>query len=337
MPIRRRRDGWQVDVRVHGERVRRTVDTKALAIELEAKLREDAQRARHGLRQRRTLADALAEYLSTSAPALRSYASLLYVARVVRPFLGRPIDRIADAAADIIRDGQAHERKPATVNRHLALLRRLGNLALVWGWTDTPVGKRVQMLPERNERHVYLTGEQVMEIACQCVTEGARDAVMLAAFTGLRRGELLALRAEDWREGALWLSTSKSGRPRGVPVPMSVRDVCARLPLRTTAVALRRDFHQARVKAGLPGVRFHDLRHTYASWLVQNGVDLRIVKDLMGHSTMQMTSRYAHLEDKQLARAVKKISPKRGDHVVTAPRQKTAAKSKKPAKKRAIK
>jgi integrase len=335
MPIRRRRDGWQVDVRVHGERVRRTVDTKATAIELEAKLRDDAARSRLGLSPRRTLADALAEYLTTSAPALRSFASLLYVARVVRPFLNRPIDRIADAAADIIRDGRAHDRKPATINRHLALLRRLGSLALMWGWTDTPVGKRVVLLPERNERHVYLTVEQVAALAAACATDGARDAVLLAAYTGLRRGELLALTPAAWRDGALWLATSKSGRPRRVPVPPQAQDVCARLPLKTTAVHLRMDFEQARAAVGLTGVRFHDLRHTYASLLIQAGVDLRAVKDLMGHSTMQMTSRYAHLEDKHLTRAVKKISPKRGDHLVTTSRQKPAPKSKKPAKKRA--
>lgn len=337
MPIRKRGAGWQVDVRIGGRRARQTVATKALAIELEAKWREDAQRTRAGLEPRRTLADALAEYLTTSAPALRSYDSLLYVARVVRPYLNRPLDRIGDAAAELIRDGRAAGRKPATINRHLALLRRLGNLALVWGWTDTPVGKRVQLLPERNERHVYLTPEQVEALAAACDTDGARDAIRLAAYTGLRRGELLALRAQDWRDGALWLATSKSGRPRRVPVPPSLHDVCKRLPLRTTAAYLRGDFERARAAVGLPGVRFHDLRHTYASLLVQAGVDLRAVKDLMGHSTMQMTSRYAHLEDKHLARAVKKIQPKRGDHAVTTPSQNATAKSRNPRKKRASK
>jgi integrase len=335
MPIRRRRGGWQVDVRVDGQRVRRTADTKEQAIELERKLRDDAARSRLGLSPNRTLADALAEYLTTSAPALRSYESLLYVARVVRPFLDRPIDRIADAAADITRDGRAAGRKPATINRHLALLRRLGNLALIWGWTDTPVGKRVVLMPERNERHVYLTAEQVEALAAACATEGARDAVMLAAYTGLRRGELLALTPSAWRDGALWLATSKSGRPRRVPVPPFLAPACARLPLKTTAPHLRVDFEQARAAVGLSGVRFHDLRHTYASLLVQAGVDLRAVKDLMGHSTMQMTSRYAHLEDKHLTRAVKKITPKRGDHLVTTPSQKpTTIRRKSPKKAR---
>lgn len=334
MPIRRRRAGWQVDVRVDGSRVRRTATTKEQAIELERQLRDEAARSRLGLKPSYTLADALAQYLTTSAPALRSYESLLYVARVVRPFLDRPIDRIADAAADITRDGRAAGRKPATINRHLALLRRLGNLALIWGWTDVPVGKRVVLMQERNERHVYLSIEQVEELAAACATEGARDAVRLAAYTGLRRGELLALTPSAWRDGALWLATSKSGRPRRVPVPPQVRDICERLPLRTTATHLRDDFERARASLGMGGVRFHDLRHTYASWLIQAGVDLRAVKDLMGHSTMQMTSRYAHLEDKHLTRAVKKISPKRGDHPVTTPSPKRSPRITKATKSR---
>jgi hypothetical protein len=53
------------------------------------------------------------------------------------------LDRISDAASDIIRDGQAQNRAPATVNRHLALLRRLGKLAYQWGWTDKQLGGRV--------------------------------------------------------------------------------------------------------------------------------------------------------------------------------------------------
>lgn len=328
MPIRKRRAGWQVDVRVDGRRTRQTVTTKEIAIELERRLRDDDSRAKAGLQPHRTLADALAEYLTTSATALKTYEDLLYIQRVIRPFLNRPLDRIADAAADIIRAGNAKGRTPARINRHLALLRRIGNLAMVWGWTDTPVGKRVQMLPERNERHVYLTPDQVEALAAACATDGARDAIRLAAYTGLRRGELLALEPSHWRDGALWLATSKSGRPRRVPVPPFIHDICERLPLRTTVNYLRGDFERARLAVGLTDVRFHDLRHTYASLLIQAGVDLRAVKDLMGHSTMQMTSRYAHLEDRHLTKAVKKIQPKRGDHVVTTKRQKRSSKAK---------
>jgi integrase len=325
MAIRKRGDGWQVDVQVGGRRARQTVSTKALAVELERKIREEGERGKHGLRPGYTLEDALAEHLTTSATALRSLDSLLYVAKAIRPHLNRPIERIAEAAAAIIREGNAAGRKPATINRHLALLRRIGNLALVWGWTDTPVGKRVQLLTENNERHLYLSQEQVEALAEKAALEGTRDAIRLAAYTGLRRGELLALTPDAWRDGALWLATSKSGRPRRVPVPPHVHDICDRLPLRTTVKLLASDFRKARVLAGLPQVHFHDLRHTYASWLVQSGAGLLVVKNLLGHSTMQMTSRYAHLEDKQMNKAVSRLKSR--DAPVTRGRQKPAAKT----------
>lgn len=311
MPVRKRGDSWQVDVQVAGRRARQTVSTKATALEIEAKLRRDLERERVGLSPSRTLTHALADYLETSATALRSYHSVTYVAKVIRPFCNRPIDRIADAAADIIRDGQKHGRTPATINRHLALLRRLGNLAFRWGWTDSPLGKRVELLRENQERHVYLTQRQVAAIAAEAAHEGTRDAIWLAATTGLRRGELLALRPEHYRDGALWLATSKSGRPRRVPVPADVRYICERLPLAVTVDSLRKDFSRAREKAGLSGARFHDLRHTFASWAIDAGVDLRLLKDLMGHSTMQMTSRYAHLEDRHHDEAMRKMARKR--------------------------
>ena len=159
--------------------------------------------------------------------------------------------------------------------------------------------------------HVYLNQQQVAEIARHADHEGTRDAIWLAATTGLRRGELLALRPEHYRDGALWLATSKSGRPRRVPVPADARYICDRLPLAVTVVALRKDFNRARRKAGLADVRFHDLRHTFASWAIDAGVDLRLLKDLMGHSTMQMTSRYAHLEDRHHDQAMRRMARKR--------------------------
>lgn len=311
MPIRKRGAGWQVDVQAHGKRARFVVSTKAAAQELERKVRDDLEREAHGLRPNRTLEDALHEYLTTSAKALKSYDSLLYVARVVRPFLNRPLDRISDAAADIVRDGQGMGRAPATVNRHLALLRRLGKLAHLWGWTDKQLGSRVVLMREDNQRHTYLTPEQVSQIAAQADSEAVRDAIWLAATTGLRRSELLALRPQDYRDGALWLATSKSGRPRRVPVPVDAREICERLPLPLDAPALRRGFERARKRAGMEHVRLHDLRHTFASWAIAAGVDLRLLKDLMGHSTMQMTSRYAHLEDRQMTQAVAKMARKR--------------------------
>lgn len=316
MPIRKRGAGWQVDVKVHGRRARQTVATKATAIELEARLREELERDHLGLSPRRTLEDALADYLDGPARALRAYDSLLYKARILRPYLtGRAIEHAPAAAAAIIRDDANLGRAAATTNRTLALLRRLCNLAYQWGWTSANVGQRIKLLPERGERHIYLQPEQVDIVAAWLRTrqrEGEADAVILAAYTGLRRGELLRLEPDDYLDGVLRVAAAKSGKPRLVPVPSPAWDACTRLPLRCTASTLRDWFGQARDDCGLPHVHFHDLRHTYASWLIQAGANMQAVKNLLGHSTMQMTSRYAHLADEHLREAVSKIGSQAG-------------------------
>ncbi|HQR23123.1 MAG TPA: site-specific integrase [Burkholderiaceae bacterium] len=195
------------------------------------------------------------------------------------------------------------EAKPATINRYLSVLRRIGNLAEQWGLLER--APRITLLPERNERHVYLTPAEVQRLAAKCQPE-VGDAVRLAALTGLRRSELLRLRPSDLRDGALLLDArTKSGRPRLVPLPPeALRIARARLPWTIDAYQLRAGFESARKAARLPHVRFHDLRHTYASWLVQSGQSMKAVKDLLGHSTMAMTDRYAHLAAPHLVQAV---------------------------------
>jgi integrase len=310
MPIRRRGGAWQIDVQVGGCRVRRTAQTKKAARELEAQLAERLDRARHGLRIRYTLEEALAAYLGGAARALKDYAGLLSKARLIRASLeGEPLDRAPEVAQRIIADGLASGLTPATINRRLALLRRLCNLAYQWGWLDAPLGTRIKLLAEHQERHVYLTVDEVERLARSCSYPGARDAILLAAYTGLRRGEILALGPGNVRGDLIMLDgNTKNARPRIVPIPDQVQDIAARLPVAITASSLREDFERARTAAKLPHVRFHDLRHSYASWLVQAGADLRIVKELLGHSTIQVTTRYAHLRSEDLISAVGRLA-----------------------------
>lgn len=325
MPIRKRGPGWQVDVKVRGRRARQTVATKALAIELEAKLRDDLQRQRHGLAVRRTLDVCLLEYLEGPARSLKSYESLIHKSRMLRPYLvGRPVEHAPEIAADIVRDDAGAKRAAATTNRTLALLRRLCSLEYITGRTASNIGQRIKLLPERNERHFYLEADKVEELCAWLLErdrQGEADAVKLAAYTGLRRGELFRLGPGDYLDGVLRVSVGKSGKPRLVPVPPPALEVCDRLPLHCTRTTLSEWWQKARVACGVPWVVFHDLRHTYASWLVQAGVDLRVVKELLGHSTMQVTVRYAHLADAQLRHAVSQIGSRQGHKAVKRTRR----------------
>jgi len=134
---------------------------------------------------------------------------------------------------------------------------------------------------------------------------------MLAAYTGLRRGELFRLTKDNLVDGCIVLDAkTKSGRPRVVPVPAEALRIAEILPLPLSDPQLRKEWDKARKRTGFTDIRFHDLRHTYASWLVQAGAPLKAVQDLLGHSTLSMTQRYAHLGTEHLKDAVKLIGKK---------------------------
>jgi integrase len=167
------------------------------------------------------------------------------------------------------------------------------------------------------------------------LAEDAQDAelVRVAAYAGLRLGELIALRWRDvdFTGHALTVSramssgvesSTKSGRVRRVPLPDQAADALDRLSKRGdyTAAdervfcnafgraldgsALRRRFKKARDAAGLRPLRFHDLRHTYGSLLAAGGVDLVTIQAAMGHSALATTSRYLHAKPASAQAAV---------------------------------
>lgn len=167
-----------------------------------------------------------------------------------------------------------------------------------------------------NERHIYLEPAQVAALAAACPNPSAGKFVLLAAYTGLRRGELF--RANDGqaiaRDGLLMLDAkTKNGRPRVIPVPEEIEHIVAEMPLPLSLAQLRKSWDAARIACDVAHVRFHDLRHTYASWLVQAKVPLRTVQELMGHTTVAMTGRYSHLADEHLREAVEMMRSRHGE------------------------
>jgi integrase len=224
---------------------------------------------------------------------------------MLRPHLaGRWVDEAPAVAADYIAATVASLR-PATINQRLAVLRRITRLAYQWQWIAEPVHSRVRLLPPNNERHVYLTREQ-LEALAEAAGEAA-DALRLLAYSGLRVSELYRATRHETPQGTLLLldARTKSGRPRVVPLPPAA----AALPCPPTVdrYRLRLGFEAARAAIGRPDLHLHDLRHTYASWLVQGGASPAQVRDLLGHAHLGVTSRYAHLSRDDLWEAVAKI------------------------------
>lgn len=120
--------------------------------------------------------------------------------------------------------------------------------------------------------------------------------------TGLRKGELLGLTwgRVDLSRGVIRLELTKSGRRREVPMRQAVYDVLASLPDPHEGRVwprgdIRYAFERAVIEARLDNFRFHDTRHHFASWFVMRGESRQALKDIVGHATLNMTMRYAHL------------------------------------------
>lgn len=253
---------------------------------------------------------ALDRWVTSSAQSLRSWAKdLRYRVDTLRTHTaGRPLEALPDVADAIKRQGLAAGVAPATVNRLLAILRRVGNLAERWGWTREPIGRRVDLVPGERPREVYVTPAHVRALAA-AAEPLTRDVILFAALTGLRRSEILRLTPADVRGKAVVVdSRSKSGRARVVPLPAEALAIARRrLPFGISVPLLTKRFKAARQAAGLAHLRLHDLRHAFGTWLAEAGTDGPTIRDVMGHSSLTVTSRYLQSASESARRAVDKL------------------------------
>jgi integrase len=181
----------------------------------------------------------------------------------------------------------------------------------------------VELEKEPQGRLRWLTHEEairLLDASRRSRNPSLVDLVELALFTGMRQGELLNLTWADVdrARGGILLEKTKSGRRREVPLGERAYAVLERRSVSGTPVRLvfgsrswdcfRKGWEAAVGAATLDApLRFHDLRHTLASWAVQRGVTLPELKDLLGHSTLTMVLRYAHLAPENLRAAVARL------------------------------
>lgn len=304
---------WRIRIKRNGREVARYLPpgiTKQQAEETHTNLmREFFDKTTLNKKPRRTIVEALTKYMEDHNGHNKHPENAASNIRALVPFIeGQYLDACG-AVAEAVR-GQS-QWSPATRNRRLALLRRVCNLAFrEWGWLDKPVV--LGLLPERNARDVRLTAGEVRKLARAAgkYLPLAEHWILLAAYTGLRRSELQGLRAADVRQGAIHLGDTKNGRPRIVPVHPRARGSLAVWIMadpRPHPRWLYRQFERACEDCGLDGIHFHDLRHFFASELVNAGVDLHTVGRILGHVDHRSTARYSHLDTSALERAVRRV------------------------------
>jgi integrase len=212
----------------------------------------------------------------------------------------------------------------ATVNRQRATLSRFFTWAIEQGHHPGP--NPVAKLPKFREsqgRTRYLSSEEATRLHF-AAAHHLKPIIMAALYTGGRLSELLSLRWKDvdLQRGVVVFrkETTKSRRERLVPLARDLRLTLASMKVTSPedpifgyrgqgVKSIRTAFELAREKAGLPDLHFHDLRHTYASWYVQNGGDVNRLQKYLGHSNMNLTQRYAHISEEFLRDGVQYFGP----------------------------
>lgn len=308
MPVAKRENGsYQVTVCYGGRTYRKTsrhwtyADAKAYERKWLASVRDAAA----GRQPERLIADALERWLVEHVPRLRSARQTRNHCRALLPYIaGRKIGEIAQTWADV-KAGEAG-KAAATINHKGRILRQIGRAAwLEWGWLDRPPA--VALLTE-TPRERFLSLAEVEALSRAMTTPEGASYVLLAAYTGIRRGHLLRLTRHDLEGDFIRLDRSgKTQRLQMLPLHPKVREIARALPLPIGDRRLREEWSAAREATGIE-CRWHDLRHTCASWLVQAGVPLHTVGEFLGHSSPTMTKRYAHLAPQHLADAIAKLA-----------------------------
>jgi integrase len=227
------------------------------------------------------------------------------------------------------RDELLEERSPATVNRYLAALSKaFSNAVREWHWVQENPVRRVAKETEPQGRVRFLSDDERTALLAAC-RESDLSAlhliVLLALTTGMRRGELLGLRWSDvdLDRRLIVLNKTKNRERRSVPI---VPEVAALLRQHAkvrrfdshfvfpgdgdSPVGIDRAWYAALRKAKVHDFRFHDLRHTAASYLAMSGATTAELAAVLGHKTLAMVKRYAHLSDQHTGALLERMTQK---------------------------
>ena len=226
---------------------------------------------------------------------------------------------------------------PATMNRELCCLKNMLRKAVDWDYLKENPARGITQQRENPPEFEVLTKEEIKKLLNTSVAHQAKDGrandhllpiLVVAIYTGMRRGEIFrltwdAVDFDQGKNGLITIRDSKNGDTRYIPMNSVVRHTLSNHAITTRHISqgkvcswvfhnegqpltdVKKGYHKALERAGITRhIRFHDLRHTFASHLVMEGIDIRTVAKLIGHRDIKMTMRYAHLAPEHLQAAV---------------------------------
>src|SRR6266702_3816614 len=327
--IYRRGHSWCVGFTVNGRRVRETVGPNKKIAEKVLSLRMAQVLENRFFPPSRALGrmpfnEFAQMYLERAVSLMKSIRTERNrVKRWVKDLGMRPIGRITRAEIESWRREKMSRCKPATINRDLSRLRHMLNIAVEWELLEKSPMQGMKFLRENNARTRYLSVGECHRLIDSCIAPHIRAIVTVALHTGMRLGEILNLRWQDldFSSGFILVRDSKNGQARQVGIDSMISTLLRSWPRLSDQdivftsvmtggriVDIRAGFLNACKRAGITGLHFHDLRHTFASQFVMAGGDLYILKEILGHKSITMTQRYAHLSPTYKIRAIDRMN-----------------------------
>jgi len=340
MALRRRGQNWYADYYADGKRVIECTGTanrreaeKFLALRV-----SEVQRGVFVKPVSTTLAELGERYIAHAKLHKRSWKRDVQMLNKLQEFFG--LAKLRDITVAGIEDYQRERVKavsPATSNREMALLKHMFNMAERWGEHQgaNPV-RFLRFLPEDNLRFETLSDEQENAL-CVASPPYLRELIVFAINTGLRTSDIFNLQwtEVDIEQKRLKKIVKKSSKPLSLPLnEAAFAAVEARWGIQHGPYVfynpmtgdkfkdVKRALAAAVRRAGLKKVTWHQFRHTFASRLTRDGVDIVTVKELLGHSTIVTTMRYAHSNDEAKRRAVARLNGAGNKIVAIVPRKK---------------
>ncbi|MBI4968220.1 MAG: tyrosine-type recombinase/integrase [Rhodospirillales bacterium] len=322
---------------------------EAKAIKRLVDIGRDPLQERDDRRSAPTVADLAKRYLEEHASRKADHAyrdQKTMFSRLVLPGIGRM--KVAEVKhADIDRlHREISKRTRIQANRVAQVLRKMFNLAIRWEYrTDNPVTGLV--FNAEVPRNRYLSPEEIRrltDVLAEHPNQRCANVIRLLLLTGARRGEAMNATWDQFDlENGIWTKPSshtKQRREHRVPLSQAavvlLKEIKAGQPRFCRFVfpgetpdhpltEIKGFWDRVRIKAGIPDVHIHDLRHTYASILVSSGLSLPIIGALLGHTQTQTTARYSHLFDHPLREATERVSAVVIDFPGSKPGQNRAA------------
>ncbi|MGA7181579.1 MAG: site-specific integrase [Thiobacillaceae bacterium] len=325
MSLYKRNDSsvWWIKLRHNGQTIQRSTGTedRVLAQEYHDRLKASLwEQSRLGTKPKRSWREAVVRWLAETSDK-RTHREDVVKLRWLHAYLGkRNLDEITLDVIDSIRAARLKEGTKTTANRYLALVRAILRRARDdWEWIDKV--PKVKLYKEADGRERSITPEQAKRLLDELLPH-QRDMVLFTLLTGLRHANVVRLEWSrvDLERGHAWVDSSMSKNRRPIAVPLNQDAIAILLrqvgkhPQRVFTYQGRpitnantRAWRNALKRVGIEDFRWHDLRHTWATWHRRAGTPTHELQRLGGWRTASMVERYAHLAPDHLAESAARL------------------------------